>query len=190
MVLDVKVGSIARLGLVTIDEDESVAFAAKLMRERDLGSLVVTRKGVPVGIVTERDMLKKVLADARDPKSTKVTDIMTSPPVSIEHDRSLIQAIDLMNRRRVRRMLVTENGKIVGIFTQRDVLGLNRVCLHCGKEIASMLDVDAVAEPYIQCVCAARYHSDCAKTIVNCVDCSRTLVMNVIYPDPSDTMGG
>jgi CBS domain-containing protein len=190
MVLDVKVGSIARRDLVTVDEDASVELAAKLMRDRDLGSLVVTRKGLPVGIVTERDMLKKVLADARDSRSTKVSDIMTSPAVSIEHDRSLSQAIDLMNRRRVRRMLVTENGKIVGIFTQRDVLGLNRLCLHCGKEIASILEVGAGAEPYIQCECAARYHTNCAKTIVHCADCARTLVMNVIYPEPSDTMGG
>jgi len=190
MVLEGKVDSIARRSLVTIDEDAYVALAAKLMGERDLGSLVVTRKGLPVGIMTERDLVKKILADARDPRSTKVGVIMTSPGVSIEHDQSLSQAIDLMNRRKVRRMLVTENGKIVGIFTQRDVLALNRVCLHCGKEIASMLQVDSGVEPYIQCECAARYHSDCAKTIVHCIDCSRTLVMNVIYPDPSDTMGG
>ena len=189
MVLDVKVDSIARRDLVTVDEAASVALAAKLMRDRDLGSLVVTGKGLPVGIVTERDMLRKVLADARDPRSTKVSDVMSSPGVSIEHDQSLNQAIDLMNRRRVRRMLVTENGKIVGIFTQRDVLGLNRLCLYCGKEIASILE-GASAEPYIQCECAARYHSDCAKTVVHCADCSRTLVMNVIYPEPSDTMGG
>jgi len=188
MVLDVKVDSVARRDLVTIDEDASIALAAKLMRDRNLGSLVVTGKGLPVGIVTERDMLR-VLADARDPRSTKVKDIASSPGVSIDHDRSLNQAIDLMNRRRVRRMLVTENGKIVGIFTQRDVLGLNRLCLYCGKEIASILE-GANAQPYIQCECAARYHSNCAKTVVHCADCSRTLVMNVIYPEPSDTMGG
>jgi len=174
---------------VTVDESASVSSAAELMSDRDLGSLIVTSKGLPVGIVTERDMLRKVIADARDPGSTKVGDIMSSPGVSIEHDRTLNQAIDLMNRRRVRRILVTENGKVVGIFTQRDVLGLNRLCLYCGKEIASILE-GATAEPYIQCECAARYHSNCAKTVVHCADCSRTLVMNVIYPDPSDTMGG
>jgi len=188
MVLDIIVDRIARRDLVTVDEAASVAFAAKLMRDRDLGSLIVTGKGVPVGIVTERDMLKKVLADARDPGSTKVSEIMSSPGVSIEHDRPLSQAVDLMNRRRVRRMLVTENGKIVGVFTQRDILGLNRLCLYCGKEIGSILE--GASEPYIQCECAARYHANCAKTIVHCADCSRTLVMNVVYPEPSDTMGG
>jgi CBS domain-containing protein len=189
MVLDVKVDSVAKRDLVTVDEEASVAWAAKLMRDRNLGSLVVTGRGLPIGIVTERDMLQKVLAEARDPKTTKVKDIMSSTGVSIEHDRSLREATDLMNRRRVRRMLVTENGKIVGIFTQRDVLALNRLCLYCGKEIASILE-GANAEPYIQCECAARYHSNCAKTVVHCVDCARTLMMNVIYPEPSDTMGG
>jgi len=189
MVLEVKAGSIAKRSLVTIDEDASVASAAKLMGERDLGSLVVTRKGLPVGIMTERDLVKKILADGRDPRSTKVGDVMTSPGVSIEHDQSLSQAIDLMNKRKIRRMLVTENGKIVGIFTQRDVLALNMVCLHCGKEIGSMLQVGS-GVAYVQCECAARYHTDCAKTIVHCLDCSRTLVTNVIYPDPSDTMAG
>ncbi len=55
MVLDVKVDSIARRDLITIDEAASVASAAKLMRDRNLGSLVVTGKGLPVGIVTERE---------------------------------------------------------------------------------------------------------------------------------------
>jgi len=189
MILDIKVGTIAKRDLLTVDEEASVSSAAKLMRERERGSLVVTREGQPIGIVTERDMLKKVLADARDPRSLKVNEIMTSPVISIEHDRSLGQAIDLMSRRRLRRMLVTENGKLVGIFTQRDVLGLNRLCLYCGKEITSMLE-GAEAQPYVQCACAARYHSDCAKTIVHCADCAKTLVMDVIYPEPSDTMSG
>jgi len=190
MVLDVKVGSITRREFVTVDEDASVQSAASLMRDRNVGGLIVTRKDQPVGIVTERDMLRKVLADARDPKSMKVNDIMTSSLVSIEHDQPLGQAIDLMNRKRVRRMLVTENGKLIGIFTQRDILGLNRLCLHCGKEIVSVLESGTAAHAYIQCTCGARYHSDCAHTIVHCVDCSKTLVMNLIYPDPSDTMGG
>jgi CBS domain-containing protein len=190
MVLDVKVGNIARREFVTIDEEASVESAAALMRDRNLGSLIVTRKGLPVGIVTERDMLRKILADARDPRSVRVDAIMTSSLVTIEHDQPLSQAIDLMNRRRLRRMLVTENGKLVGIFTQRDVLGLNRLCLHCGKEIISGPVAGSAAQAYIQCACGARYHSDCAKTIVHCVDCARTLVMDVIYPDPSETMGG
>ena len=190
MILDAKVGSITRRELVTVDADSSILSAAKLMTERNLGSLVVTAAGTPTGIVTERDLLKRVMAEARDPRSTRVGDIMTGEPITIDHDRPLSEALDLMNRRKIRRMLVTEEGKIVGIFTLRDVLAINRVCLHCGKEIKSVLEAGSEAEPYIECVCGSRYHVSCAKIAVNCVDCSRTLVTHVIYPEPADTMGG
>jgi len=190
MDFNIKVGNIARRQFLTINEEASAESAATLMRDRNVGSLVVTRENLPVGIVTERDMLRKIVAEARDPRSVKVSAIMTSSLVCIEHDQPLSQAIDLMNRRRVRRMLVTENGKLIGIFTQRDILGLNSVCLHCGKEIVSALEAGAAAQAYVQCSCGARYHSDCAHKIIHCVDCAKALVMNVIYPEPSDTMGG
>ena len=115
---------------------------------------------------------------------------MTSQPVTIEHDRTLREALDLMTRRGIRRMLVTQEGQIVGIFTQRDVLAMSRICLHCGKEITSPLDVVGKPEPYIECECGSRYHMRCATTLVHCVECSRTMVTDVIYPEPSETMGG
>ena len=190
MILETKLGSIAKRDLITIDQDASVLSAAKLMVERSIGSLVVTKKGQPVGILTERDMLKKVVATSRKSESTSVGEVMTSNPVTIDLDRTLGEALDLMNRKKVRRMLVTEGGKIVGIFTQRDVLAMNRVCLHCGKEIRSALEFRGEAEPYIECECGSRYHTHCAKTVVHCVDCSKTLVTHVIYPEPGDTTGG
>src|SRR5436309_1336459 len=106
---------------------------------------------------------------------------MCSPPVTIPHDKPLREAVDLMIRRRVRRMLVTEEGKIVGIVTLRDILAYNRICLYCGKQINSVMEI-AEPEPYIECTCGARFHARCAKTVVNCSNCSRTLVTHVIYP--------
>lgn len=189
MVLDFTVGSVAKRDLVTIDENSSVLDAAKLMAQRGLGSVVVTRGEERIGILTERDMLKKVVAASLDARSTKVKQVMTSPPVTIEHDRTLREAIDLMNRKRIRRMLVTENGKIVGVFTQRDILAYTRICLNCGKEIKSVLD-GAEPEAYMECTCGSRYHKRCAETVVNCVSCSRALVFDVVYPEPSETFSG
>jgi CBS domain-containing protein len=190
MILDIKVGSLARHKLVTIEENESVQSAVKVMVDNNIGSLVVTKQRKPVGIVTERDMLKKVLGKGVDSRSAKVRDIMTADPITIDGDRPLADALDLMNRKGIRRMLVTENDEIVGIFTQRDVVALNRLCLQCGKEIKSVIEYGKEAEPYIECQCGSRYHTGCAKTVVHCVDCSRTLVTTVIYPEPSETMGG
>jgi CBS domain-containing protein len=188
MVLDMPAGRIART-IITIDEDASVIEASKAMVENNRGSVVVMKKGVSVGILTERDVMKRVVAKSLDPGSTKVKDVMTSSPVTIEKDRPLREAIDLMNRKGLRRMLVTENGRIVGIFTLRDIVKDARICANCGKEVKSILEATE-PDAYIECECGSRYHRQCAETVVNCVTCSRTLVTNVVYPEPSETFSG
>jgi signal-transduction protein with cAMP-binding, CBS, and nucleotidyltransferase domain len=188
MVLDLPAGKIAR-PIITIDENRSVFEAAKAMVDKARGSIVVTRAGESVGILTERDIMKKVVAMSLDPRSTKAKDAMTSPTVTIDKERPLREAIDLMNRKGLRRMLVTENGKIVGVFTLRDITKHTRICLYCGKEIKSILD-SKEPDPYVQCECGSRYHKKCTETVVNCLDCSRSLVTSVSYPDPSETFSG
>ncbi len=113
MNLDVTVGIIARKELVTVEEDKPILSAARIMVERGIGSLVVTSGNKRVGIITERDMLKKVLAEGRNPATTNVGEIMTSQPVTIEHDRTLREALDLMTRRGIRRMLVTQGTTVL-----------------------------------------------------------------------------
>lgn len=189
MVLDVPAGTIARRELIVIDGNRSVVEAAKLMVEKKRGSILVTREGEIVGILTERDILRKVVSKSLDAGSTKAKDVMTSPPVTIEEARPLGEAIDLMNRKGIRRMLVTDRGKIVGIFTLRDIVKHTRICLHCGKEIRSILE-SKEPEPYIECECGSRYHKKCAETVVYCVSCARTLISSVIYPEPSETFAG
>ncbi len=188
MVLDLPAGKIAR-PIITIDQNSSVLEAAKAMAGSNRGSIIATKGAETVGILTERDILKKVVSKSLDPKSTKVKDVMTSSMVTIEGGRPLRAAVDLMNRKGLRRMLVTEEGKIIGIFTLRDVVRNMRVCTYCGKEIRSILDT-MEPEPYMECQCGSRYHRRCAEKVVNCINCSRTLVTNVIYPEPSETFGG
>jgi len=189
MDFDVPAGTVARRNLIDVDENSSVIEASKKMVEENRGSVVVTRKGERIGILTERDLLRKVVAKGLDPRSTKVKDVMTSPAVSVDQTRPLREAIDLMNRKGVRRMLVTDNGKVVGIFTLRDILRHSRICAYCGRTIGSILDSEK-PEPYIECECGSRYHLRCSETVVNCVNCSRTLVTHVIYPEPTETFSG
>jgi CBS domain-containing protein len=188
VVLDLPAGRIAR-PIITIDENASIIEASKLMVSNNRGSIVVTKGRETIGILTERDIMKKVVAKALDTNSTRVKDVMTPSPVSIDKDRPLREAIDLMNRKGLRRMLVTDKGKITGIFTLRDIVKHTRVCVNCGKEIKSILDTTE-PEAYVECECGSRYHKQCAETVVNCVSCSRTLVTKVIYPEPSETFGG
>lgn len=189
MVYDVPAGKIARHNLVDVDENSSVLEAARRMVEESRGSVMVTRGGERVGILTERDLLRKVVAKGLDPAETKARDVMSSHPVTIGQDRPLREAIDLMNRKGVRRMLVTDNQKIVGIFTLRDIVMYMRICAYCGKEIRSLLESQE-PEPYVECECGSRYHKKCSETVVHCVNCSQTLVTHVIYPEPSETFSG
>jgi CBS domain-containing protein len=188
MVLDMPAGKIAR-PIITIDEGAIVFEAAKSMVDNNRGSIVVTRDGKSVGILTERDIMKKVVAKSLDPSSAKVKEVMTASLITIDKDKPLREAIDLMNRKQLRRMLVTERGEVVGIFTLRDIMKHTRVCMYCGKEIKSILETSE-PEPFLECQCGSRYHKNCAETVVNCVSCSRTLVTNVVYPEPSETFSG
>jgi CBS domain-containing protein len=188
MVLDVPAGSIAR-PIITIDENATVFEASKSMVGNNRGSVVVTRAGASVGILTERDILKRVVAKSLNPATTRVKDVMTASPLTIDRSKSLREAIEMMNRRGTRRMLVTEEGRITGVFTLRDILKQTRLCMYCGKPIKSVLD-SAEPEAYVECECGSRYHKKCCETVVNCVSCSRTMVANVVYPDPSETFSG
>jgi signal-transduction protein with cAMP-binding, CBS, and nucleotidyltransferase domain len=188
MVLDLPAARIAR-PIITIDVNASVVDASKKMAETDRGSIVITSGGETVGLLTERDILKRVVAKSMTPSTTKVKDVMTSSPVAIEKDRPLREAIDLLNRKGVRRMLLTDHGKIVGIFTLRDVVKHTRMCLYCGKEIKGYLD-SVEPEAYVECECGSRYHKQCSETVVHCVSCSKTLVANIIYPERSETFAG
>lgn len=188
MALDLPAGKIAR-PIITIEEHATVVDASKKMVKNGRGSIVVTRKGTTVGFLTERDVMKRVVARSLSPKTTKVKDVMTNAPVTIDRGRPLREAIDLMNRKGVRRMLVTDRKRIVGVFTLRDIVRYMRICVQCGKEIKSILET-ATPDLFIECECGSRYHKPCAETVVNCVTCARTLVTNVIYPEPSETFAG
>jgi CBS domain-containing protein len=188
MALDLPAERIAR-PIITVDAEASIVDASKKMAENDRGSVVVTSGGKTVGLLTERDILKRVVAKSMSPSTTKVKDVMTSSPVTIEKDRPLREAIDLMNRKGVRRMLLTDHGKIVGIFTLRDVVKHTRMCLYCGKEIKGYLD-STEPDAYVECECGSRYHKACSETVVHCVSCSKTLVANIIYPERSETFSG
>ena len=120
-----KVKEIMHRDIISVDAEASVREAVNRMIEHDVGSVVVTREGKPVGILTERDVLKKIVAtswEPPDPAIIRVEDIMTSPLITIDAEATLGQATMLMTKHKIRRLLVTENGEIVGIFTDKDLL--------------------------------------------------------------------
>jgi len=98
----------------------SILDVAKLMSEKNIGSVLTERDGC-VMVVTERDILKKVVALDKDPKKTKVSDIMTRCVHTIDSNSDVFEASDIFNKCHIRRLPVTEEGKIIGMVTARDV---------------------------------------------------------------------
>ncbi len=107
--------------IVALDKTKSSKEGADAMVKNGIGSVVVSDSGRYVGIVTERDLVKKVIAAGRDPTKTTLGELMSAPLITIETSRGLGEATSLMLQRGIRRLVAVENGKMVGIFTQRDL---------------------------------------------------------------------
>src|SRR5437879_8754799 len=105
----------------SIGASASVVEAARLMREEHIGSLPITEDEQLVGMITDRDITTRVVAEAADPKMTSVGDVYSRDLISVEPDKDLADALQLMARHQVRRLPVVENGKLVGIVAQADI---------------------------------------------------------------------
>ena len=100
----------------------SVAEVTQKFRDHRVGALLVEWNGEIVGIVTERDIIEKVVAHGKDFATTTANDVMTSPTHSIEVTNSLQNALEIMKDLGVRHLVVREAGKVIGIVTLRDLL--------------------------------------------------------------------
>jgi CBS domain-containing protein len=105
----------------SIGASASVVEAARLMREEHIGSLPITDDKELVGMVTDRDITMRVVAEAADPQKTSVEGIYSRQLISVEPDKDLEEALQLMARHQVRRLPVVENGRLVGIVAQADI---------------------------------------------------------------------
>lgn len=116
------VGNVMTADIATVKTTDPVSTAIELMTANDIGSVIVTDDGKPVGILTERDILKRVCPEHLCIKGVTVGEIMSAPLVHIKADAGLVQASSLMALKDVRRLLVMDEQKVVGIVTQKDVL--------------------------------------------------------------------
>jgi CBS domain-containing protein len=105
----------------SIGQSASVVEAARLMRESDVGSLPITDDEQLVGMITDRDITTRVVAEAADPKTTSIGEVYSQDLISVGPDDNLDEALRLMARHQVRRLPVVENGRLVGIVAQADI---------------------------------------------------------------------
>lgn len=121
------IGEICSREVVIVQRDSSVQEAAKLMRQHHVGALVVVDKQdgrvVPVGIITDRDLVVEVMATELDKKTITVGDIMMQELFSIKEDTAIHDAVNFMRRKTIRRLpIINEMGELVGIVTTDDIL--------------------------------------------------------------------
>jgi len=126
--LSQKIGDIAEKDYVTLSEDTLVGEAAKVMKDKDvLSVMVVTSKNSnePIGIVTERDILYSLVSENKDPFKVILKDIMSSPLITIAEEESVKDAILLMRSKHIRRLAVKKAGEnsITGIITLTSIIG-------------------------------------------------------------------
>jgi CBS domain-containing protein len=107
---------------ITVERDTDVQTAARIMRDRGIGSLFVTNGKEIVGILTDTDMVRRVVAAGADTHKTTVEQIMSAPIMTIEEGKTLLDANDLMAQTHLRHLGVTKDAKLVGMISVRDLV--------------------------------------------------------------------
>jgi CBS domain-containing protein len=107
--------------VVTVHSDTLVEEAVKIMNTHEIGCLVVVENGKPIGIITERDLLKRVLEQDRPPKTVKIAEIMSKPLIYGNSQMELEEAARLMFRKKVKKLPIMKDGELVGLITLTDL---------------------------------------------------------------------
>lgn len=117
-----KIEDLMSEGIYSIDSKKSVQEGAEKMAHHKTGSLLVTHEEEYIGIVTEVDITRKVVAKKRRPADVMIEEVMAAPLITVDAGQSIVEANDLMESRQLRHLPVRRDGKIVGIVSVRDLL--------------------------------------------------------------------
>ena len=123
-----------KTNIAIVKPDTTVLDAAKIMKKRKIGNVIVVKNNQPVGILTESDILKKVVAEAKKPEETSVAEVMSTPVMIADPYITLEEAMKIMGKCNVRRLPVTENDKLIGIITQRDISIISPILHEISRE--------------------------------------------------------
>ena len=120
----VSVKRVMARNIATVEKQATVSEVASLMTSKNVGSILIIdkEKNEYIGIITERDIVRKVVAKGVDANSYMVKGVMSSPLVTIDSSKTIFEAGDLMDQKKVRHLGVTENGDLVGVVSIRDLI--------------------------------------------------------------------
>lgn len=154
---DKKTADVAETEPVIVDESVSIADAARTMREIGVSSILVSTRSTskPIGIVTERDILYRVVAENRDAFKTALKEIMSFPLVTIDETALVKEAVAIMRENAIRRIPITKEGNVIGMLTLKSIVGDSHA-----KSI-ELVDVEVgAAKSKIECpYCQSKFES-------------------------------
>ena len=119
----VTVQSITRSPAPTVSPSDSVSNIVETMTKKDVGAVIVLEGTKPLGIITEKDILNRVINTQKDPAKTLAKEIMSTPLITIDHQQTSNQALEIMHKNNIRRLAVVSGGKLAGLLTERRALG-------------------------------------------------------------------
>ena len=131
---EVLVKEAMKTNLVIVDPTTTVLQAAKQMKKNKIGNVLVVEKNQPVGILTESDILKKVVAEGKNTNDIAVGDVMSTPIIVVDPYITLEEAMKRMGNCNIRRLPVIEDGKLIGVITQRDISRISPVLHEISRE--------------------------------------------------------
>lgn len=134
--MSLKVEDVMVKEVITLDENSTVKEAADIMNKFEIGCLIAVRKGKAMGIITERDLLKRVVAEAKDATQTKVKDVMSSPLVVVEPGMDLEEAVKLMFQMKIKKLPVVDGKRLVGLVTLTDIARFQPQMIKILKQLA------------------------------------------------------
>ncbi len=108
--------------VITIEGDASIRDSSLTMIDRRIGSIIVTERDKPLGIVTERDLVERVVAPCKDPNRTKIKEIMSTPLITTSKETGILDAMRKMRAHDISRLVVMEDGTLTGIISERDII--------------------------------------------------------------------
>ena len=115
-----KVGDVMNKSIISVEKDDTIKLAVKKMVHGEFGAVVVTENGKPIGILTERDILKSIANEKMDLEN-KAEMIMSTPLISVNSSTSLSEAANIMLTNNIRRLMIKDKDEYVGIISQREL---------------------------------------------------------------------
>lgn len=124
--------------VITVEADETVMRAVKLMNKHEIGCLIVTKSKKPIGIVTERDLLKRVLGESRDPEKTRIWEVMSAPLVFVDPKMDIEDTVRFMLKMEIKKLPIVRRGKLLGLVTLTDLVRFQPQVVSILKKLSAL----------------------------------------------------